>query len=252
MESNIEMDELDDLDIFLIEGEISALYEEIKGVLSDDDELSNDSSEEPVNVVNNDTSSHSSSKTLIPKTSSNEDLQTRSKIPSKSSSLQESTVDKKELFNKDSLTFNSKESTSFKRSLDNEKETSYVSHVIPEEEKICPEEQKEEDNAFHQELLTSVTGKSNPCLKKELNLFPFEKQLTSKDDCSSKSLDTDQVSADSKDHKICNEEQKKRPRSVVTLLKASTKESRSFSNKSPKKESSSHNKVSIIFKTLSK
>lgn len=181
MDSSFEMEELDDIDIYQIEEEISSLYEEIKGAVSED-ELSNSSEELSVIGVSNERSSHKVSEKSPPETSTTDNLQDSSgrnettelgnrvgnknqefgdaslvhfkNINVENTSLRERTRDEKGNSNEDLLTSNNKENTSFKGVVCNEEEPlDDIFQVECEERKSCSDKSKKEEKYSDQEIL---------------------------------------------------------------------------------------------------
>lgn len=175
------MEELDDIDISQIEEEISALYEEIKGAVSED-ELSNSSEELSVIRVSNERSSHMVSEKSPSETSTTDNLQDssgryentelRNRVGNKNqefgdvslvhfkninienTSLRERTRDEKENSDEDLLTSNNKENTSFKGVVCNEEEPlDDIFQLECEERKSCSEKSKKEKKTSDQEIL---------------------------------------------------------------------------------------------------
>lgn len=180
MDFSFDMEELDDIDISQIEEEISALYEEIKGAVSED-ELSNSSEELSVIGVSNERSSHKVSEKSPSETSTTDNLQDSSgrnentelgnrvgktnqefgdaslvhfkNINVENTSLRERTRDEKENSDEDLLTSN-KVNTSFKGVVCNEEEPlDDIFQLECEERKSCSEKPKKEKKASNQEIL---------------------------------------------------------------------------------------------------
>lgn len=181
MDSSFEMEDLDDIDISLIEEEISSLYEEIKEAVSED-ELSSSSEELSVIGVSNERRSHKVSEKSPPETSTTDNLQDSSgrnentelgnrvgnknqefgdaslvhfkNINVEKPSLLERTRDEKEYSDEDLLTSDNKENTSFKGVVCNEEEPlNDIFQVECEERKSCSEKSKKEEKASNQEIL---------------------------------------------------------------------------------------------------
>lgn len=197
MDSSFEMGELDDIDIYQIEEEISSLYEEIKEAVSED-ELSNSSEELSVSGVSNERSSHKVSEKSPPETSTTDNLQDSSgrnentelgnRVGNKNqefgdaslvhfknfnvenTSLRERIRDEKENSDEDLLTSNNKENTSFKGLVSNEEELDDIFQVECEERKSCSEKSKKEEKVSDQEILKKrmcSIDKLQKCTRKE-------------------------------------------------------------------------------------
>lgn len=180
MDSSFEIDELDDIDISQIEEEISSLYEEIKGAVSED-ELSNSSEELSVIEVSNERSSHKVPEESPPETSTTDNLQDSSgrnentelgnrvgnknqefgdaslvhfkNINLENTSFQGRTRDEKENSDEDLLASNKKENTSFKGVVCNEEEPlDDIFQVECEERKSCSDKSKKEEKYSDQEI----------------------------------------------------------------------------------------------------
>lgn len=275
MDSSLGMEELDDIDISQIEDEISSLYEEIKGAVSED-ELSNSEEEPVVNRVINEGSYQKVSEKSPPETSAIDDLQDSSSrnensglrnrdgnkrqefcdasqvhlknINVENTSLRERTKDEKETSTEDSLTSNNKENISLKGVVSNEEEPSDdIFQVESEERKSCGEESKKEGN--DQDFPASLINKTNLCLDSGLNILPHEKQLANKGVVSGKTIDADEISTDRKNHQIVHKILNKSKRSVDNLRKCKRKE---FAKVANRKKSSGYKKVNVILKMLCK
>lgn len=277
MDSSFEIEELDDIDISQIEDEISSLYEEIKGAVSED-ELSNSSEEPGVNVVNNETSSHKESENSAPETTFIEDLQDSSSrnentglgkrggdkkqelgdvslaplndIDVEDTSLRERTKDESETSVKDSLTSNNKESVSFKGVVINEEGPSDdISQVETEVEKSCVGDSNKEEKVVDQDFPASLINKTNFPFGNGLNSLPHEKQLANQGVGSGKTIDADQIPTDCKDHQIVSKILKKSKRSIDSFQKCKRED---FAKVANLKESSVYKKVNVILKMLCK
>lgn len=193
------MDELDDIDISQIEEEISSLYEEIKGAVSED-ELSNSSEELSVIGVSNERSSHKVPEESPPEISTTDNLQDSSgrnentelgnrvgnknqefgdaslvhfkNINLENTSLRERTRDENENSDEDLLASNNKENTSFKGVVCNEEEPlDDIFQVECEEGKSCSDKSKKEEKYSDKEILKKrlcSIDNLKKCTRKEL------------------------------------------------------------------------------------